>query len=211
MTEKLETDWIKKYKMPLKMETFVMNYLISGNATSALKKSCYKFTSNCAARNQANRLVQHPKASKAIIEGRKLLLEEAEFGQKEILKELIMIATSDIKKFVKWSEKKYDENDGHIPGTGDINLIDSDLLKSESRIISEISETNNGKKIKLYPKMDALKTLGSYHGMWKDIHEHSGTDGTPLNIEKVKTSKMSDIELNRVVQKMLKLDNKKNK
>jgi len=198
-----DNDWIKKYKMPFKMETFVMEYLFSGNATGALKKSCYKFKSKAAARNQAQRLTHHPKASKAIAEGRKRLLEKAQFGQEEILKEIIMIATSDLKKFVKWSAKKYDDNGVHIPGTGMIELIDSDLLKEESRIVSEISETNNGKKIKLYPKMDALKLLGSFHGMWKNIQEISTPSGLQVDMDQIKTEKMSDVELERAIKKML--------
>ena len=186
-------DWIKKHNLQQKQESFVLEYLINGSATEALKKSKYKYTSKKAARVNASRLLKVEKVAAAIAEGRKIYLKAKGFEQAQILDELIAIAGSNIKNFVKW-------------GSDGINIIDSDQIDNKlARAIIEVSETPNGKKIKMYSKMDALKTLGSFYGMWKNVSEISGKDGEgiPVNVEKVKSGDMSDVELDRVIKKML--------
>ena len=79
----------------------------------------------------------------------------------KIVKELCLIAFSDLTEFMEWSKKG-------------LTLIDSKKLKEDlSRVISEVQlyDTMFGvnKKLKTHSKMDAIKELNKMHGFYTDV------------------------------------------
>lgn len=91
----------------------------------------------------------------------------------KIIKELMLIAFSDMREFMEWSEHH-------------LSLKDSEKLEPEmSRVVSEVSETlslfGSAKKLKLHDKLTALKELNKMHGFYEaEKHEISGKDGQPV-------------------------------
>ena len=56
-------------------------------------------------------------------------------------------------------------------------------------------------KIKLQPKIEALKLLGQYLKMFKEMHEHAGPNGGPIETKDV--SELSDLDRARRVAFLL--------
>ena len=69
---------------------------------------------------------------------------------------------------------------------GAVELIDSDQLDGDTAFaISEVSQGPNGTRIKFNDKRAALVDLGKHLGMFKDIVEHSGKGGGPVQVEAI--------------------------
>lgn len=92
----------------------------------------------------------------------------AEFVEERVLQELRKIAFSDVRKL-------YAKNGSLLPIT---ELSDEIAPAVASMDVFERLEDGfklgETKKIKLHSKLDALKLLGEYQSMWKQVHELNG-------------------------------------
>lgn len=117
-------------------------------------------------------------------------------SKERILSELAKIGFADIRKAVKWSSleiKEEDQPDGgdtlvvkHIY-TNNVLFMSSDEIDDETAgAIAEVSQTpTGGLKIKLHDKRAALVDMGKHFGLFKEVHEHTGPGGGPVQLQRI--------------------------
>lgn len=123
-------------------------------------------------------------------------VEKLAITKERILSELAKIGFADIRKAVKWHGHLIQEQDN--PSGGDIlvvkntysnhvSLISSEELDDETAgAIAEVSQSpTGGLRIKLHDKRAALVDMGKHLGMFKDLHEHTGKNGDPIETASV--------------------------
>lgn len=143
----------RKIKKPLtpKQRCFVEEYLVDFNGRQAVIRSGAK-TKNPD--QMAYQWLQLPSVLEEIELGLKFRLASTGLNSQSVIEELTRIVKSDITRIVSWKN-------------GALTLKDSSKLgPADSACIQEISQDKNGGfKIKLYPKMEAIKTLMEYMGI----------------------------------------------
>ena len=162
--------------LTLKQEAFCRAYIENGGNASAAYRASYdcQNTKEAVVNVKASELLRHGKVSVRIAE------EQAKIAQKHgvtvdrIVGGLAKIGFCDVRKAVKWN------------AAGAVELIDSDQLDGDTAFaISEVSQGPNGTRIKFNDKRAALVDLGKHLGMFKDIVEHSGKGGGPVQVEAI--------------------------
>ncbi len=158
----------KKDKLTPKQRMFVKEYLVDLNATQAAIRAGYSAN---RASEIGYQLLQKTTVQEAIQESMKKREKRIEVTQEMIIEQLAKIGFADIKKFVK------------VKGN---QVFIEDFDKVDGTILSEVSETQNGIKIKLNDKMKALELLGRHFGMFNDklnLNVNNGTQdpGTGVN------------------------------
>jgi phage terminase small subunit len=154
-------------KLTDRQKRFVNEYLIDLNATQAAIRSGYKKE---WAHTNANKLLQNTDVKQYITDRQKAMQERAEITQDDVLKELAKIGFADIRKAVKWGPAldTLDTDQGPMLANG-VVLVDSDQLdEATAASISEIAQTNQGVKIKMHDKRQALVDIGRHLGMFTD-------------------------------------------
>jgi len=134
-------------KLQPKQLRFVVEYLVDLNATQAAIRAGY---SPKSAGVIAFKMLQNPKIKAAIAEEAKKLVERAEIRSWMVLRETSRIAFANISDFVQWDGSTW-------------RLKPDVMIPKESRsVISEISDTPTGMKLKLHDKVSALRLLHDY-------------------------------------------------
>jgi phage terminase small subunit len=158
-------------KRTYKKFLFAQNYILRGmNATEALVAAGYSPKSQGEAwkflRDQTvRRYIQ------ALLQEQQEKLGEIYRADKEnIINELVKIAFADPRRIVRVKD-------------GKLQVMDSDEITNiEAAAIAEVSETKRGLRIKFHSKVEALDRLAKILGLYIEKHEHTGKDGSPLNI-----------------------------
>lgn len=143
------------------------------------------------ARNSASRLLANDSIKARVAEllekrrqidaqATEIAIQKLAITKERVLSELAKIGFSDIRKVVRWNGQKL--KDGEVV-SNDVSLICSDEIDDDTAAaISEISQSpTGGLKVKLHDKKGALVDIGKQLGMFKEVHEHTGKDGGPID------------------------------
>lgn len=162
-----------------KHERFCQEYIIDLNGTKSYERTYGKVK---APRVQASKLLSKANISTRIAELKEIRSERTVITQDMVLKELKILAQSDIQDYLE-VVKQY-------PGTDDGRLklkMFADMKGNATRAIQSISEhiTKDGIQLKfrLHGKTPALELLARHLGMLIERHELTGEDGKPIQIE----------------------------
>ena len=168
--------------MTPKQARFVDEYLIDLNATQAAIRAGY---SAKTAESMASRLLRNVKVQESISKRMKDREKRTEITQDMVLRELAKIGFADIRKAVKWGDgvAVVDPETGEAVISNGIALIGSGQIDDDTAAaIAEVSQTQQGLKIKLHDKKGALVDIGRHIGMFKDKLELTGKDGGPVQV-----------------------------
>lgn len=160
-----------------KQKLFVQEYLVDLNATQAAIRAGY---SDKTAYSIGNENLSKPEIAEAIAKAQEERAARTEITADRVLAELAKVGFSDPRAVMSWT-------------SAGVSLRPSaDLSDAEASIISEVSETKDGFRVKLHSKLDALGKIGQHLGMFKERIEHTGRDGGPIE-----TVDLSDTEAAR--------------
>ena len=184
--------------LSIKQKTFCDEYLVDLNGKQAAIRAGY---SAKTAEFQASRLLRDAKVQEYVSARMNARAQRTEITQDMVIAELAKLGFSDIRKAVKWgSELNFPQDGEEDPVTvvNSIALIDSDKLdEATAAAISEVSQTQQGLKIKFHDKRAALVDIGRHIGMFKDKIELTGKDGGP-----VQTANLSPTEFELIAKKV---------
>jgi phage terminase small subunit len=171
-------------ELTLKQERFCREYLKNGfNGTQAAISAGY---SQKTANEQAARLLAKVSIKEFIQKAKKEIDDKDIMTATEILKELSIIAKSDLKNYITIDE------------SGQIRAKSfEEMPENMSRALESISEDRaikgnaDGSQVTVYdkirfkchPKIDALKLLGTYRDLWRDKSAERDQD---FDLEKFK-------------------------
>lgn len=165
-----------------KQESFVQA-LIRGETQRKAYREAYPASrkwKDSVVDSKASTLLANGKVKERYEELRARLIKETEdetiASAKEVLQLLTMISRGNIKNYTRFGTKKMPLMvegqplliDGK-PLMSDypfVEILDSDEVNGA--LISEISQTQHGIKIKLYDKLKAAELLGKHHGLFEE-------------------------------------------
>jgi phage terminase small subunit len=169
-------------------------YLDGLTSDQAYVKAGYKRNDANAARLNGNERIQ-ARGAELLAEREIRLHNKFEVTKERILAEYAKIGFADLRKAVRWHGALITEEDN--PDGGDVlvikniyanavELVSSDDLDEETAAaIAEVSQTQNGVKIKLHDKKGALDSMAKHLNMFVEKHEHSGPGGKPIEISRI--------------------------
>lgn len=171
-----------------KQEGFARAYVECGNATAAYRKAYNASTMKPdSVWRKALEVLQNVKVAARIQQLQEAAAKRHGITVEKVIGKLADIALHDVRKAVKWDAK------------GTVTLTDSEALdEATAYAISEVSTTANGTRIKFHDKQSALVSLGKHLGMFKDVVEHMGKGGGPIQVEPI-----NDVEQARRIAYML--------
>ncbi len=191
---------IKKGKLTDPQIKFCLEYIKDFNATQAAIRAGY---SPKTAVVQASRLLSKANIQEYIQQRAQKIEEKSEIDLAMVLKEFGRIAFTDVRKLFN--------DDGTLK---DIKELDPDLSAAISSIevYEEYVGTGNKrkfigytKKIKFWDKKGSLDSIGKYLGMFKELHEHTGKNGGPIEtINKIDVSSLSKEERDLLIKTLRK-------
>lgn len=148
-----------------KQERFCQEYVIDLNATQAAIRSGYsKKTATSIGQENLTKLDIAARVKGLQME----IAKEQRVTQGRVVAELAKLAFTDLSDVV--------EMDGDTPRIREFSELDESKLGA----IAEISETRQGRKIKMHDKKGALDSLARHLGMFNDRMEHTGAEGGPI-------------------------------
>lgn len=161
-----------------KQEKFTTAYIETGNASEAYRQSydAAGMSTNSVHR-EAHALLENPKVAARLDELQAAHQKRHEATVDRLVKELSLIAFADAGEFFEW-------------GPDGVTVRDKAVLTAEQRrVVSEVSQTvteaGGTIRVKLHDKLAAIDKLGKHLGMFKDVHEHTGPDGGPIQIQRI--------------------------
>lgn len=176
--------------LPEKRRKFVKEYLIDLNATRAAIRAGY---SPDTAYSEGNRLLKDVEVKDLLAKEQARLARKTEVTQEQVVRELSMIAFSNMGNYTRLDGGKY--------------LLDmSSCDREHMAAVQELTEDTTGgsgdgkrelvirTKIKLSDKTKALELLSRHLGMLHDKTEHSG---------KVDLTRMSDEDLRKELASLI--------
>ena len=137
-------------KLTPKQQLFVKEYLIDLNASQAAIRAGY---SERTSREMGYELLTKPHVQEALQQAQKKREKRTNITADRVLEQLARVAFSDIGEFVE-----FDGTTVTIKSSKDV----------DGTVLSEVSATPAGLKIKLNDKMKALELLGRHLGMFND-------------------------------------------
>jgi phage terminase small subunit len=149
-----------------KREAFCQEFLVDLNAAAAAERAGYSARS---AKVLACRLMGMADVRDRIEQLMAARMERTELTQDRVIRELVLLAFSDMRSFAQW-------------GPAGLKLVDSAMLAPDaSRCVAEVSESEKGAlRFKLHDKVAALTKLGQHLGTFVERHELTGRDGGPI-------------------------------
>lgn len=180
-------------KLTAKKRLFADEYLIDLNATQAAIRAGY---SKRTASQIGEQLLRKLEVQEYLQERMKARSERTEITQDRVLQELAKIGFSDIRKAVKWGSEVLvrDAETGEQVIVHGIAVIDSAEIDDDTAAaIAEISEGRDGLKVKLHDKRAALVDIGRHIGMFKQVLEHTGPKGGPIQSVSMTTDQFRQI------------------
>jgi phage terminase small subunit len=164
--------------LTVKQEKFSTAFIETGNASEAYRQSHNAANMNAASINrEAARLLDHPKVAGRIEELRAELRDRHKVTADRIAEELSHILFADPGSYFDW-------------GPGGVTVKEkSSLTPEQRRVISQVEQTVTDAggtiRVKLHSKIEAADKLARLMGFYKELHEHSGPDGGPIQIERI--------------------------
>lgn len=150
----------------IKYKQFADEYLKSLNATQSYLK-VYPNSTRRTAEVESSKLLRKPEIQQYLNERLEQLEEETHVSISRIVQELAKIAFADIGDFIDL--KNYTIfTDGRGKEVKEFYIKPEDLDKIDSSLISEISKTKHGFKVKLHDKQKALELLGKRFALFTD-------------------------------------------
>ncbi|CAO3358609.1 terminase small subunit [Azospirillum palustre] len=129
---------------------FVLHYACTGNGAVAARRAGYPFGS---AKKRAAELMQRPRVLEAIEEQRAERMARLGISADRVVEELARVGLASMASIAKWSDQGVELN------------ASDDLSPDDAAAIVEVSETKDGVKVKLAPKLQALKLLAEHTGV----------------------------------------------
>ena len=169
-----------------KQRLFCIYFIKSFNATKAYQKA-YKCKYESAMVN-GSKLLRNPKIAEEIDNLKANKLNQIHLTESDIFQKYLDIAYSDISDFVEFGQREVvivDES-GRKGTTVSTYTVIKDSNEVDGTLISEISNNDNGVKIKLLDRMKALE--------WISNHMNIATEEQKAKVEKIK----AEIELLKV-------------
>lgn len=166
-------------KLTPKQAAFVREYLVDLNATQAAIRAGY---SRRTARAIAAENLTKPYIAEAVQEAKAGRAERTEITADMVLKELARIGFADVRDLFEWDE----ESTTFVPSAN----LTSDQAAAVASVKSETTrfttpsgevETKIKLELKTHDKLGALREIGKHLGI-AEKHEHTGKDGTPLEV-----------------------------
>lgn len=149
-----------------RQRAFCEAYSGNPNGTQAAITAGY---SQASAASTASRLLKHPKVISTLQARRGEALARLEVTEDMVLAELAAVAFSNIEDYVTWDAsagalvvRPSVEIPRHLQAA--IESIDEKVLESQNKDGTRLY-TRTVRKVKLYSKLDALKTLAEYLGL----------------------------------------------
>lgn len=166
---------------------FVREYLIDRNGTKAAIRAGFAPKS---AHVTASRLLKDPKIAAEIEAVTAKVFGRLEVTKERLTRELAKIAFSDVRDYLTWGPDEkavIDPQTGAVVGkTSGVSLKPSSEIKDDAAgVISEISETQTGLKVKLHDKPTAIKMLGQELGMFREKVEHDFASPLAVLVEAI--------------------------
>jgi len=164
--------------LTVKQERFCTVYIETGNASEAYRQSYdADGMSQNSVHREAHALLENPKVAARVAALQAELKERHKVTVDRVLSELALIAFADPGDYYEWDEKN-------------VSLrAKANLTSEQRRVIAELSQTvteaGGTLRLKLHNKVDALEKIARHLGMFKDVHEHTGPDGGPIQIERI--------------------------
>ena len=162
-----------------KHERFCQEYIIDLNGTKTYERTYGEVK---APRVQASKLLSKANISARIAELKEIRSERTVVTQDMVLKELKILAESDIQDYLEVVEQYPSSKDARLK----LKLF-AEMKGNATRAIKSISEhiTKDGiqLKFKLHGKEKSLEILAKHLGMLVERHEVTGEDGGPVQIE----------------------------
>lgn len=170
--------------MTPKQKRFCDEYMVDFNGTQAAIRAGY---STNTANMQASRLLSKDNIKKYVNVRQKALAEKTGITAERVINEIAKIAFANMRLYV---------DKGNVPK--DIGDLPDDIAAAVQEVTREEKEFKGvktvTKKIKLNPKLDALRDLGKHLGLFTDKIE---IDGKILSMEHVSVD---------ILQKIIKSD-----
>lgn len=173
----------KKGELTPDQKVFCLEYLKDFNATAAAKRAGY---SEKTAQEQGSRLLSNVMVQVELKKAMDEVLGNAKADIADIIKELKLIAFSDISDVMDWGivPLEVTSADGTQTYTREKQMIkikEKEEMGIKTKLISEMSETESmagtTRKLKMYDKLRAIELLGKYYKMFTDKVEHTNPDG----------------------------------
>jgi len=172
----------KRNKLTPKQRIFCKEYLIDLKATPAAARAGYKYPAYGRQLRTKTHVLEYIEEL--------LLKREKKSGKTgdDVIEELIKIGFANITQYSEITTKLIHLGKRKVGGKMQdvygnrqfIRLKDTDEW-TETAAVQELSQNKDGTlKIKLYDKKSALTDLGKHFGLIKDLHEHTGKDGGPI-------------------------------
>ena len=177
------------HELNARQKAFVNAYLEKQNATAAALTAGY---SEKTARQAGRRLLANVDIKSALRARGAAALARLEVTEDMVMQELAAIAFSNVKRFSRWTP------DGELEVIGSdeipdalaaaIESIDEKTVKSENKDGSRTYSVTK-RRLKLYNKLDALKTIAEYLGLTDTmapkvtVHLITGIDRTPAPVD----------------------------
>lgn len=141
--------------LSVREQAFVKEYIICLSATEAARRAGY---SKKSATTLGPRVFRRPRVQEAIKKAMEERSERCDVDADMVVQQLARIAFADMKDFVAY-------------GPSGVTLKDN--VKVDGTVVGSVSETKEGIRFTLAPKITALELLGRHLGMWNDKMEVS--------------------------------------
>lgn len=185
-----------------KQKMFVAEYLIDLNATQAAIRAGY---SGKTAGSIGNEYLQKPEIKAAIKKAMDERAQRTEITADKVFKEMAHLAFDDIGNYLTFKTVKTEvarDKETGDPIIGYRTVVEvRDSADIDTRGIAEVSTGKDGVfRFKMYCKDAALVQVGKHLGLFKDIHEHTGSGGGPIDVRISRVADMTDEELKAIVE-----------
>jgi phage terminase small subunit len=166
-------------KLTIKQEAFAKAYLETGNASEAYRQAYPNSTKwkPAALHVKASEMLSNGKVSVRIEQLQAAAQKRHEVTVDRVLAEYVKIAFVDAGDYFDWGPD------------GVTVRRKSDLTPEQRAVVAEVSQTVTEKggtiRVKLHDKLNALEKLGKHLGMFKELHEHTGKDGGPIQTQEL--------------------------
>lgn len=164
----------RRTRSEIKRERFVELYTGEARFNGTRAAIMAGYAKKCANR-EAYRLLHDPDVREMIAERLEIMSAKADVETLRILHELKSIGFANMRDFVT------------VCHPAALSSLDPEITAAiseiERKIVGKDEDQHEIVKIKLHPKLEALKTLLQAKGELKELHEHSGPDGGPIEVK----------------------------
>lgn len=156
---------------PMQRE-FVIEYLVTGNATKAAEKAGYSYPDKAGPRLSKEEKIQ-------------AVISEFYFGRemeaREVIQRLGQQGRAEYAKYLSERELPVLDKDGELVGHRYVVGVDVNQMLADGKghLIKGVKETQYGQTVEFFDAQSALVHIGRYHGLFTDRTDLT-TDGEPL-------------------------------